>query len=61
MEQQPPNILNPKCPDMGKSRMKKNYDRKHGAKTLKALEIGDRVRVKTDHEKYLNKTGITRI
>ena len=36
--------------------MKKNYDSKHGAKTLKVLKIVDRVRVETHQEKFWNAT-----
>ena len=54
-----PNRLNPKWPDLEwvreadssvKNQMKKNHDRKHGAK---ALKIGSCARVKTNHKKNI--------
>ncbi|XP_048771969.1 uncharacterized protein K02A2.6-like [Ostrea edulis] len=41
-----------------KHRMRVNFNRMHGARTLKPLYVGDRVRVKTDKEKSWDEAGI---
>lgn len=59
--------LEPGWPDLGKvrekdrqskHRMRVNFNRMHGARTLKPLYVGDRVRVKTDKEKSWDEAGI---
>ena len=46
---------------LSKNLDEKDYNRKHGAKTLKTFKIGNLVRVKTDHEKPWNIIGIITI
>ncbi|XP_056014988.1 uncharacterized protein K02A2.6-like [Ostrea edulis] len=59
--------LEPGWPDLGKvrekdrqskHRMRVNFNRMHGARILKPLYVGDRVRVKTDKEKSWDEAGI---
>jgi hypothetical protein len=59
--------LQPSWPDLekvrekdrqSKQRMRVNFNRMHGARTLKPLYVGDRVRMKTDKEKSWEEAGI---
>ena len=65
-----PKVLAPRWPNLtdvrwcdkkAKANMQRNYNTRHGVKTLHPVSVGDNVRIKTDKEKYWTQSGTVKV